>query len=432
MKKFLSIVTALALCLSLGFAAAGCGGKGGKSGGALRIVLETEDEPTYRAWFDEFEALYAEQGYKVQITPVGGGQVQGKQDNMMSQGTPPDIIVGGDVYIMAQHRYLEPLDFYIERDSAEVQIDDFIPQILNECKLDGKQYYLPNFFNTSLLYYNKGIFDAQNQNEPDSVAYPASDWTYDDFMTAAKKLTIGSGGNYSQWGSYSTIGWWGEWLVHIRQNGGEIMNADGLVTLDTPQALKGFQSYLDKMKGANKVSYTVGELEMGGFAGKKTAMDYGGHISNWVDLKGVSGLDWDVELLPTVDGNRTGELAVDAFGIHKDSGKKEAAWALIKYLTRKKTGETLKKHPYVSCRISERDELLAIPKAERPAPQNLEAVYESLNYNKILPQQRYFHYVVTQIVQRELTKAVEGMVSAETALKNATTNANKYIRANYL
>ena len=428
MKKLLQMLLALILMFTM-FSMYGCGGK--KAPGTINIVLEAEDVETYQKWFDEFESLYADEGYQVVSIPVGGGQVQGKQDNMMSQGNPPDVIIGGDVYIMSQQKYLEPLNEYLERDAEEVDPDDFIPEILEQCQVDGTYYYLPNFFNTSLLYYNKGIFDLYNQNETDQITYPQSTWTYDDFLATAKKLTVGSGGNYSQWGCYSTIGWWGEWLIHVRQHGGEVMNEEGLITLDTPEALEGFQAYLDKMKGEDKVSYTVGELEMGGFAGNKTAMDYGGHVSNWLDLKQVEDLKWDVELLPTVNGNRTGEFAVDAFGIHKDSPSKEAAWALIKYLTRKKTGEELKTHPFVACRISERDELLLIPKEQRPAPQNLEAVYESISQNKILPQQRYFSYVMTQIVQKELQKAVEGKVSAEKALQAATTNANKYIRANY-
>lgn len=431
MKRFISIILCLILSLTI-FSVVGCGGRK-EEGGTIRIVIETKNTSTYNKWFKEFETLYADKEYKVVVTPVADGAVQGKQDNMTIQGTPPDVVIGGDVHVMSQSRNLVSLDSFIERDADEVDIDDFIPQVIDACKYQDKCYYLPLFFNTSLLYYNKTLYENYNIDNPnDTIGYPTSSWTYDDFMANAKKLTIGSKGSYSQWGSSSTIGWWGEWLIHVRQHGGEVMDSDGFITLDTSEALAGFESYLGKMNGENKVAYTVGELEMGGFAGKKTAMEYGGHVNNWFDYCNIKDFNWDVELLPTVNGNRVGEFAVEGLGIHKESKNKEGAWALIKYLTRKKTGEELANYPLVSCRVSEKNELLAIPKAERKVPQNLEAVYESLQYNRILPQQSYFTYVVNQIVQKELTKAVEGLCSASTALQTATENANKYIRATYL
>ena len=216
------------------------------------MVVENADLDMYKEWFAEFEEKYKEEGYTVKPVPVGGGQIQGKQDNMMASGTAPDIVVGGDIHILSQYKYLVPLDELIKRDNADVDVDDFMPEIMDLLKKDGKTYYLPNFFNTSLLYYNKDLFDIYNANPSNANAkldYPQNDWTYDDFMNAAKKLTVKSGGEYSQWGCYSTIGWWGEWLIHVRQAGGDIMNEEGLVTLDTPEAKAGFQRYMDKMYG---------------------------------------------------------------------------------------------------------------------------------------------------------------------------------------
>ena len=430
--KIMALILSVSMVLSL----AACGGgkdkNSGSDGTQVTIVVENADLDLYKQWFGEFEKEYAEEGYTVNPIPVGGGQIQGKQDNMMAAGTPPDIIVGGDVHILSQYKYLVPLDDLIQRDKEEVDIDDFMPEIMNELKQDGKTYYMPNFFNTSLLYYNKTLFDMYNANPANAqITYPQDDWTYDNFMDAAKKLSVKVGGEYSQWGCYSTIGWWGEWLIHIRQAGGEIMNEEGFVTLDTPEAKAGFQQYMDKMYGDNKVSYVTGEQDLGGFTGKKTAMLYGGHVKEWGEMSKVADLNWDVVLLPTVNGNRTGELSVNAFGIHKDSKSQEAAWALIKFLTKKRTGDELKNYPYISPRLSEKEERLSVPKEERSMPQNLEAVYESVTYNRILPQQKYFNYVVTKIVETELQKAIQGDVSVDEALKSATDNANKYIKTNY-
>ena len=126
------------------------------------MVVENADLDMYKEWFEEFEEKYKEEGYTVKPVPVGGGQIQGKQDNMMASGTAPDIIVGGDIHILSQYKYLVPLDELIKRDNADVDVDDFMPEIMDLLKKDGKTYYIPNFFNTSLLYYNILVMRSPN------------------------------------------------------------------------------------------------------------------------------------------------------------------------------------------------------------------------------------------------------------------------------
>ena len=433
MKKINIFLVILLSLLMLTACNSGGGLRPGEEKKEVMMVLEADELDIYNRWKNEFEQQYAEEGYKIKFVVVAGGQVQGKQDNLIASGLPADIVVGGDVHMANQYRYLLDLSTFISEHNDEVDIDDFIPEIIDELKMDNKIYYLPNFFNSSLLYYNIDLFDRYNAgvDENNKIDYPNDTWDYETFLSTAKKLTIGSGNSYSQWGSSSTIGWWGEWLIHVRQYGGEIFNNEGYVTLDTPEALNGFNQYLDKMRGNDKVSYITGELELGGFVGGLTAMAYGGHMSDWVDFEKVTDLKWDVSLLPTVNGNRTGEFAVNGLGIHKDSRAKTASFAWIKFLTQKRTGEELFNHPYVSVRISEKNELLDIPFEERKTPKNLEAVYESIEYNKVLPSYRYFTYIVTRIVQTEVNKAVEGILTPEQALLAATTNSNKYINANY-
>jgi ABC-type glycerol-3-phosphate transport system substrate-binding protein len=288
-----------------------------------------------------------------------------------------------------------------------------------------------------MLYYNKGIFDAYNANPAniEKVEYPQADWTYEEFYATAEKLTVRAGNAVSQFGCYSTIGWWGEWLTHVRQAGGKFME-NGLVTLNTPQAIEGIQRYYDKMYSANRISNQKGiDDTFGDFSTKNYAMAYGGHMSNWADLRTVNDLDWDVQLLPAVNGNQTGgELSISALGIYKGSKSVEASWALIKYITRKRTLAEWNEYPYAPCRISGKQLLLEVPVAERKAPQNLEVVYESLEggYCQSLPGEKYFSYVNTSIVQGYITKILEGEYTVEEGLREATERANNYIRQNYL
>lgn len=416
----------------------GIGGQKRVDGKTVTVVYEADKIDYWTDIKNGYETQYAEQGYTLNLIPVGGGQVQDKQQTMIAQNDAPDLILGGDVHIGNQFKYLLPLDELLARDDAEVDAADFISAVLDKCKRDGKTYYLPEFFNVSLLYYNKDIFDAFNATPANAdrlVEYPQADWTYEEFYDTADKLTVRSGGAVSKFGCYSTIGWWGEWLIHVRQAGGEFMK-DGYVDLNTTAAKAGLQRYYDKMFAANRISNKPGIDEtFGDFSTKNYAMDYGGHISNWSIFRGIKGLDWDVQLLPAVNGNHAGgELAVSAYGIYKNSKSVEATWALIKYMTRKRSFEEWNAYPYPPCRTSGKELLLAVPKAERPAPQNLEAAYESLEngYCKSLPSEKYFTYVNLTIVQNYVTKILEGEYNVSDGLDEATKRANDYIRQNYM
>src|SRR5690606_24630969 len=93
-----------------------------------------------------------------------------------------------------------------------------------------------------LLYYNKAIFDAQGVNYPPSVADDA--WTWDEFVAAAKLLTLdGEGRNRNdaefddndivtygaEFGRASWASWM--WPVLAESAGGGIVSDDGKTLL---------------------------------------------------------------------------------------------------------------------------------------------------------------------------------------------------------
>lgn len=441
-KKILTILLAMVMAVA-SLTLIGCGGgDGGDPAKTVTVVYETDKRTYWEGIKAEYEALYAAQGYTLSLVPVGGGQVESKQTNMIAQGDAPDLIVGGDTHINYQYKYLLPLDDLITRDNATIDSADFIPEIMNLLKKDGQTFYLPEIFNVSLLYYNVDIFDAYNanpSNSNDQITYPTNDWTYSDFYNVAEKLTIKNGNAVSQFGCYTTIGWWGEWLVHVRQCGGDFMQ-NGQVILNTAAAKAGIQRYYDKMYGAGRthtISNQIADDAAGDFSTGKFAMNYGGHINAWSEYRSVSDLTWDVAFLPmTTAGNdasrRGGEFSVGGIGIYKDSPAVEPTWELIKYITRKKTLEEYNNSAYLPCRTSGKNMLTAVPKADRPCPKNIEAVYDSMSngYCMPLPSERYFAYVNTQIVQGYITKIVEGD-PIESGLAEATSRANNYIQTNY-
>jgi multiple sugar transport system substrate-binding protein len=65
--------------------------------------------------------------------------------------------------------------------------DDVDPALNAPFKIDGKTYYIPHSWNNMVIYYNTKMFkDA-------GIDPPKPDWSWDDFLGIAKKLTTGSG-----------------------------------------------------------------------------------------------------------------------------------------------------------------------------------------------------------------------------------------------
>lgn len=100
---------------------------------------------------------------------------------------------------------------------------------------DGKIYGLPKDFDTNGVWYNKALFDAAG------VAYPADDWTWEDFRAAAKALT-----QNGVWGVAAPLDYQGGYYNTIYQAGGQVISDDGKTALiDSPEAVEGIKFWTD-------------------------------------------------------------------------------------------------------------------------------------------------------------------------------------------
>jgi multiple sugar transport system substrate-binding protein len=75
---------------------------------------------------------------------------------------------------------------FVDADTA-FNIGDYLPQALKQFTWQGQLMGLPADITPYVIEYNKDLFDAAG------VDYPALDWTWDDFLALAVKLTQGEG-----------------------------------------------------------------------------------------------------------------------------------------------------------------------------------------------------------------------------------------------
>src|SRR5688500_1271644 len=260
------------------------------------------DRPMYERLLARFHELHPD----IRVRPiwVPGSQYQTKLKTLTAAGKPPDLFWTGDVWVAYQLPFLADLTDLVARDAAEIELDDFYPELLAAGRYDGRQILLPRWFNVALLYYNRTLFDAAR--EP----YPTADWRWDDYLAAAKRLTRRApDGKVEVWGTSITTGWCGEWLIYVRQAGGDLFTDDvNRCLLDSPEAIAGMQFYFDKIY-THRVAPRPGFGPDQGFMSGKIAMELGGHTGNWINFNQHPGRDWDRQILPPGPVTRPGGAA---------------------------------------------------------------------------------------------------------------------------
>lgn len=205
-------------------------------------------ENTVRA----FEAAYPH--IRVQAEHIPNAEYVARLSAMFAAGNPPDV-----GYLFETHaalwasggRVLDLTDVI----RADPQLSDRLPETYYYYS-PGKTLGTSTASETTLLFYNKAMFDAA------AVPYPPSDpaeaWTWDEFVAAARALTTDSGGHHpgepgfdptqiNAYGATLAKEWWA-YYPFIYSNGGQIVNEDGTrLMLDSPEAIEAIQALSDLM-----------------------------------------------------------------------------------------------------------------------------------------------------------------------------------------
>ncbi|WP_036223032.1 ABC transporter substrate-binding protein [Mesoaciditoga lauensis] len=137
--------------------------------------------------FAEQMAASIEKAYpniNVQMLYIGWPDLQNKLLTMIMAGNVPDIVQQQDFTTFAKMGALEPLDSYLKnRPMNGVDMNSFIPSVLDFSKYDGKIYTLP------WVAIGYGLLVRTDYLEEAGIQ-PSDIKTWNDLLEAAKKLTI--------------------------------------------------------------------------------------------------------------------------------------------------------------------------------------------------------------------------------------------------
>lgn len=294
-----------------------------------------------------FEERYPGVDVQLESVPAEYGT---KLLSQFAAGTAPDVFqVGdGDVAKFASQGVLEPLDPYITGENG-LDMSVFFPAIAEVGKVEGTTYLLTKDYSPLVLYYNKTLFDAAG------VEYPTADWTWDDLLAAAQKLTDSS---KNQWGILLPAHW-GDYLWHrgigplIYQNGGDFISPDGTTAtgyLNSPETVEAVQWYVDLFL-THKVAPTKADVDaMAGvdmFLNGNAAMVWTGR---WPlkDYQANPRLNFGTSGLPAGPEGDANSICWAGFSVYSQGQNKDAAWAFVKHIAAEQGAQEFAKYAFTA------------------------------------------------------------------------------------
>jgi len=147
------------------------------------------DQP---AW-EQLVQMYMERNPNVTVnyTPIAdpNANFYAKLQTSIAGGTPPDVssFQGWEWQTYADKGLLAPIDDYIKRDNMGVLYPQDVQGVVDTTARNGATYLIPMQVATMLMFYARKPFDDAG------MPYPTDDWTFEEFMDMAQKLTNTSG-----------------------------------------------------------------------------------------------------------------------------------------------------------------------------------------------------------------------------------------------
>ncbi len=230
MKRFLILIL-----VSI-FALANCGKRSGK--GKVAIRWSADQNPIRQKQIKLFEKAYP--NIKIKFEWI---QAKDEQSKILTQtigGDPPDVFMVHSLPIFmtfANKGILLDLTDLIKKN--EIDMKDFWKELDPYIYFKNTPYGFPDNITPLVVYYNKDIFDKWG------VSYPDKNWTWNDLLEKAKKMTKKEGQEYSSFGFEIP-----EYLIDIflRMHGGSFYTKGfKKCNLNSPASKKGIQFWYDMM-----------------------------------------------------------------------------------------------------------------------------------------------------------------------------------------
>ncbi|WKG05592.1 ABC transporter substrate-binding protein [Mycolicibacterium sp. HK-90] len=424
-RKWLSSVAALLGATTLALAGCSSSGPATESGsgagdipadhaGTVKILMEDEhDTEAVESLLDGFKKAYP--NINVDIEKLAYDSMRDKlvASFQAPQGTYDLIMIDNpwtDDFVNAG--FLAPLDSRVET-ASKLDYDDFYPALRGVNEIDGSTYGIP------MYNYAQGYIYRDDLLQQAGLPVPT---TLDELVTTVNKLTTPqhAGIAHSPQRGYKILEEWSSWYAAA---GGSMFDKDGNPTIDTPDAHKALQVYIDTLKSASPPNSsnwaqdeTIRSLSSGGSA---SIVGYN-WLTSSLNSPESGELAGKFKLAPMPGGR--GALGVWSWAIPANSKDSDAAWAFISWITDKDTDKQRVINGGAPTRIS----TVADPEVRKSGNgESYFAAVDEILKNTVPFAQGPNAEQMVQEVGTQLNEAVIGAKSIDQALADAQAAADQ-------
>ncbi|MCK0175225.1 ABC transporter substrate-binding protein [Mycolicibacterium sp. F2034L] len=329
-------VTAAGLVLT------GCAGSGGSGGeqqssglgdvptdtsATVRVLMENvPDTEIVQNMVGRFNEKYPQ--VKVDIETMTFDQMRDRLVSSFQAAEPTyDLIVVDNPWMddFAEAGFLEPLGERIAA-TTDYRPDDFFPSLTEITDVDGTTYGVP-FYNYALGYiYNQPDLQSAGLQVPTDL---------DALVGTSQRLKAGdrAGIAMQPQRGYKIFEEWANWLFAA---GGSIYGEDGKPTLDTAEAARALDAYIETYRTAapaNSLSWGFDEAFRSVSSGKAASMiGYNWNLPALNDPVGASGERAGQFSLAPIPGGKSA-LGSWSWAIPANSAASDGAWAFVSWIT---------------------------------------------------------------------------------------------------
>ncbi len=216
---------------------------------------------------------------------------------------------------------------YLESDTSLGE-DAWLLAAWKDFQIDGKQIGFPRETTSTVLIYNKELFDASG------VPTPTEGWTWADFEAAAAAITTGEGSEkiYGTADRHLNRNTW----IKMWQKGGDVISEDRTqFTMNQEPSLSQIAE-IARWHHELGVHLSASTTEAGGF----TTADLftTGKVGMFPQFSVFTGIlpaefEWDIAHLPAdPDDIRTTRVASAGHSMYSGTDSPDAAWTWLQYL----------------------------------------------------------------------------------------------------
>jgi multiple sugar transport system substrate-binding protein len=381
----------------------------------------------------------------VKISSTDGTNYDQKLLTYIQAGTLPDIVQTSDNFAKPFKDAGVTQDMIPFAQKTNFPYNDFDPTFLNLGIVDGQLHMLPKQGDIIIPYINLRMAKEAGVNPPTDFdpAKTPDGWTWDDFITMCKRLTVDANGkhgdepgfdkdNVAVYGASMSIDAWYTYVPAVLANGGTFV-ADDLShsTLNSPEGVAAFkrltdpvvQGYWAPLTLIQSLSNQAGNV----FAAGRAAIAPLQRL--WcTTLRASLTDDFDVIHYPKGPAKRITGMGTFGFALTAKSKQPDAAWQFLSWMYGEE-GMSIITASYAAVPAMKRFYDSAFWRDLPPPPHSNAVFVDSFVYGTTPPRLPFYSTgEFRQSVTDGMTAITLGKATPEDVVANVDQVLNKYLK----